>query len=86
MQAAPTSIQAPESARLPLVEFILLMAFLTSLVALSIDAMLPALDKIGAELNSESSQQTYLLFQFSFWVWLLGKCFLALSLMHEVVV
>jgi DHA1 family bicyclomycin/chloramphenicol resistance-like MFS transporter len=75
MQAAPTSIQAPESARLPLVEFILLMAFLTSLVALSIDAMLPALDKIGAELNSESSQQTYLIISIFFLGMAFGQVF-----------
>ena len=55
------SVNPPEEARLQLVEFILLMALLTSLVALSIDAMLPALEVIGAELNSVSSQQTYLI-------------------------
>ena len=37
------------------------MALLTSLVALSIDAMLPALEHIGAELGSTSSQQTHLI-------------------------
>ncbi|MFT6268106.1 MAG: DHA1 family bicyclomycin/chloramphenicol resistance-like MFS transporter [Alphaproteobacteria bacterium] len=61
METAKVSVNPPAEARLPLVEFILLMAFLTSLVALSIDAMLPALDQIGAELNSTSTQQTYLI-------------------------
>lgn len=46
--------------KLPLFEFIALMALLTSLVALSIDAMLPALDIIGTELNAKSAQQTFL--------------------------
>ncbi|GAB55353.1 MFS transporter, DHA1 family, bicyclomycin/chloramphenicol resistance protein [Glaciecola punicea ACAM 611] len=61
METARVSVNPPAAARLPLVEFILLMALLTSLVALSIDAMLPALDQIGAELNSTSAQQTYLI-------------------------
>jgi DHA1 family bicyclomycin/chloramphenicol resistance-like MFS transporter len=61
METAKVSVNPPADARLPLVEFILLMAFLTSLVALSIDAMLPALDQIGAELSSTSTQQTYLI-------------------------
>ncbi|MEM0912151.1 MAG: multidrug effflux MFS transporter [Pseudomonadota bacterium] len=46
--------------KLPLFEFITLMALLTSLVALSIDAMLPALEIIGDELNAKSAQQTFL--------------------------
>ena len=37
------------------------MAFLTSLVALSIDAMLPALNQIGEDLGSQSPQQTHLM-------------------------
>ena len=61
METVKRSVNPPPEARLPLVEFILLMAFLTSLVALSIDAMLPALEQIGSELNSSSSQQTYLI-------------------------
>ncbi len=47
--------------KLPLFEFIALMALLTSLVALSIDAMLPALENIGDELNAHSAQQTFLI-------------------------
>lgn len=42
-------------------EFISLMALLTSLVALAIDAMLPALDKIGHDLNASSQQETHLI-------------------------
>jgi DHA1 family bicyclomycin/chloramphenicol resistance-like MFS transporter len=76
MQAERTSVNPPQSARLGLVEFILLMAFLTSLVALSIDAMLPALDKIGSELNSQSTQQTYLIVSIFFLGMALGQvCF-----------
>ncbi|MFC4698663.1 multidrug effflux MFS transporter [Glaciecola siphonariae] len=60
---------------LPLGEFILLMAFLTSLVALSIDAMLPALDVIGADLNSQSNQQTYLIISLFFAGMAFGQLF-----------
>ena len=44
---------------LPLSEFVPLMAFMISLIALSIDAMLPALPEIGRDLNvsSENDQQ-----------------------------
>lgn len=65
----------PENVRLPLVEFILLMALLTSLVALSIDAMLPALDVIGFELNSTSPQQTYLIISIFFIGMAFGQVF-----------
>jgi DHA1 family bicyclomycin/chloramphenicol resistance-like MFS transporter len=70
--------QASNSAskpQLPLVEFIMLMALLTSLVALSIDAMLPALNTIGKDLNSESSQQTYLVISLFFGGMALGQLF-----------
>jgi DHA1 family bicyclomycin/chloramphenicol resistance-like MFS transporter len=60
---------------LPLGEFIMLMALLTSLVALSIDAMLPALDVIGAELNSQSNQQTYLIVSLFFAGMAIGQLF-----------
>ncbi|MCV2885861.1 multidrug effflux MFS transporter [Aestuariibacter sp. AA17] len=46
---------------LSLAEFVSLMALMTSLVALSIDAMLPALDRIGLELGSQNQQETYLI-------------------------
>ena len=60
---------------LPLLEFIALMALLTSLVALSIDAMLPALNQIGADLNSQSKQQTYLVISLFFGGMALGQMF-----------
>ncbi len=43
-----------------LVEFVTLMAIMTSLLALSIDAMLPALPQIGAELGVENENHTQL--------------------------
>ncbi len=51
------------------------MAFLTSLVALSIDAMLPALDVIGAQLNSQSPQETYLIVSIFFTGMAFGQMF-----------
>ena len=60
---------------LPLLEFIALMALLTSLVALSIDAMLPALNQIGSDLNSQSTQQTYLVISLFFGGLALGQIF-----------
>ncbi|MFT5996952.1 MAG: DHA1 family bicyclomycin/chloramphenicol resistance-like MFS transporter, partial [Glaciecola sp.] len=75
METAKVSVNPPIESRLPLVEFILLMAFLTSLVALSIDAMLPALDQIGAELNSTSTQQTYLIVSIFFVGMAIGQIF-----------
>ena len=52
--------------KLGLVEFVALMAFMTSLVALAIDAMLPALNQIGSDLNSDSPQQTHLIISLFF--------------------
>ncbi|MCH8228584.1 MAG: Bcr/CflA family drug resistance efflux transporter, partial [Proteobacteria bacterium] len=37
---------------IPLLEFVALMALVFSVVALAIDAMLPALDEIGPELGA----------------------------------
>lgn len=42
-------------------EFVILMALITSLVALSIDAMLPALSQIGDELGAQRSQDNQLI-------------------------
>lgn len=72
-----TSAKATTAAKppLPLLEFIALMALLTSLVALSIDAMLPALNQIGADLNSQSQQQTYLVISLFFGGMALGQIF-----------
>lgn len=62
--------------KLGLVEFVALMAFLTSLVALSIDAMLPALNQIGSDLNSESPQHTHMIVSLFFLGMALGQlCF-----------
>jgi DHA1 family bicyclomycin/chloramphenicol resistance-like MFS transporter len=66
---------APARPPLALVEFIMLMALLTSLVALSIDAMLPALDTIGSELGSTSKQQTYLIISIFFVGMAFGQLF-----------
>lgn len=46
---------------LGLFEFIALMATMTSLVALSIDAMLPALSQIGIALNVAQAHETHLI-------------------------
>jgi DHA1 family bicyclomycin/chloramphenicol resistance-like MFS transporter len=46
---------------LGLAEFVSLMALMTSLVALSIDAMLPALHQIGLELGIDDAQHTHLI-------------------------
>lgn len=75
METANVSVNTSAAERLPLVEFILLMALMTSLVALSIDAMLPALDTIGSELNSTSNQQTYLIISIFFIGMAFGQVF-----------
>ena len=54
-------ISSPSKPALGLVEFVTLMALMTSLVALSIDAMLPALEHIGNELGSNNAQETHLI-------------------------
>lgn len=64
-----------EKAKLGLVEFVALMAFMTSLVALAIDAMLPALNQIGADLNSKSPQQTHLIISIFFVGMAFGQLF-----------
>jgi DHA1 family bicyclomycin/chloramphenicol resistance-like MFS transporter len=75
METVRVNVDPPANARLPLVEFILLMALMSSLVALSLDAMLPALDVIGQELNSTSSQQTYLIISIFFVGMAFGQLF-----------
>ena len=60
---------------LPMVEFIALMAMLTSLVALCIDAILPALSIIGDELNSSGSQQNHFLVSIFFVGMAFGQLF-----------
>lgn len=73
MQAQATSTNTKP--QLHIFEFIALMALLTSLVALAIDAMLPALNIIGNDLNSKSSQQTYLVISLFFGGMALGQLF-----------
>ncbi|NMH60714.1 multidrug effflux MFS transporter [Alteromonas ponticola] len=58
MRDSSTTTQA--SPTLHIVEFIALMALLTSFVALSLDAMLPALNQIGEALQADSLQQVHL--------------------------
>jgi DHA1 family bicyclomycin/chloramphenicol resistance-like MFS transporter len=53
--------QTSQKAPLGIVEFVALMATMTSLVALSIDAMLPALLQIGEALNVEEPHHTHLI-------------------------
>jgi DHA1 family bicyclomycin/chloramphenicol resistance-like MFS transporter len=71
-QNKPISRIKPE---LGVFEFVALMAFLTSLVALSIDAMLPALNQIGADLNSDSPQHTHLIVSLFFVGMALGQLY-----------
>ncbi|MCW8093355.1 multidrug effflux MFS transporter [Alteromonas sp. ASW11-130] len=49
------------SSSLHIVEFVSLMALMTSFVALSLDAMLPALNQIGEALQADSLQQVHLI-------------------------
>jgi DHA1 family bicyclomycin/chloramphenicol resistance-like MFS transporter len=51
----------PPTKRLVFVEFIALMALMSSLIALSIDAMLPALTEIGTDLGSASANDNQLI-------------------------
>ncbi len=61
--------------RLGLVEFVALMATMTSLVALSIDAMLPALDDIGTALHARDPNQVHLIVTLFFAGMALGQMF-----------
>ncbi|WP_416304959.1 multidrug effflux MFS transporter [Neptunicella sp. SCSIO 80796] len=58
-----------------LAEFVTLMAFMTSLVALSIDAMLPALNQIGLALGTEDPHQTHLIVSLFFFGMAIGQLF-----------
>jgi DHA1 family bicyclomycin/chloramphenicol resistance-like MFS transporter len=59
--SSPSKTNSIAKANIGLVEFVTLMALMTSLVALSIDAVLPALSQIGADLNITDSRQTHLI-------------------------
>ncbi|MFQ3235162.1 MAG: DHA1 family bicyclomycin/chloramphenicol resistance-like MFS transporter [Paraglaciecola sp.] len=60
---------------LGLVEFVALMAMMTSLVALSIDAMLPALNQIAVELDISDPQKTHLIVSLFFIGMALGQLY-----------
>ena len=64
---------AHAQATLSLPEFVTLMALLTSLVALSIDTMLPALSMIGDDLNSPSMQHTHMIITLFFFGMAFGQ-------------
>ncbi len=58
-----------------LFEFVALMALMTSLVALSIDAVLPALSQIGADLEITDSRQTHLIVSLFFFGMAFGQLY-----------
>lgn len=60
---------------LGLVEFVALMALMTSLVALSIDAMLPALNQIGQDLQAADLHDVHLIVSIFFGGMALGQLF-----------
>ncbi len=64
-----------EQASPPMVEFVALMALLTSLVALSIDAMLPALPMIGDDLGVVERNNTQLVISAFFLGFAVGQVF-----------
>ncbi len=61
--------------RLPFIEFIALMALTTSLVALTIDAMIPALPDIGQALNVQDSNDNQLIIAMVFLGMAMGQIF-----------
>jgi DHA1 family bicyclomycin/chloramphenicol resistance-like MFS transporter len=58
-----------------LFEFVTLMALMTSLVALSIDSVLPALSQIGADLNITDPRQSHLIISLFFIGMALGQLY-----------
>ncbi|QPG05629.1 multidrug effflux MFS transporter [Salinimonas marina] len=60
---------------LSLYEFVALMALMTSLVALSIDAMLPALSQIGQALNAKDDHEAHLIVSVFFAGMAVGQLF-----------
>ena len=59
---------------LPFTEFVALMAMMMSLVALSIDAMLPALPEIGADLGVVNANDNQLVIALLFFGLACGQC------------
>jgi DHA1 family bicyclomycin/chloramphenicol resistance-like MFS transporter len=66
MSSSLHNTNKPAKPAIALVEFVALMALMTSLVALSIDAMLPALWQIGQDLRIDDPQRTYLIISLFF--------------------
>ena len=65
------SVKTQTKPALSLREFVPLMALMISLVALSIDAMLPALPRIGLELGVEAENDQQLVISALWdWAWL----------------
>ena len=60
-KAGTSTVPSPEPRRLPQVEFIALMAMVAATVAFSIDAMLPALPEIGADLTPDAINNAQLI-------------------------
>lgn len=73
--SASPSGSAPRSATIPLPEFIALMALMMSLVALSIDSMLPALPQIGLDLGVVGENETQLVLSALFGGLAIGQLF-----------
>jgi len=71
----PNNGQPQGKPALGLLEFVALMATMTSLVALSIDAMLPALIQIGDALNVEQAHDTHLIVTVFFVGMAIGQMF-----------
>ena len=71
MSQQPTNVKPA----LALPEFIALMALMTSLVALSIDAMLPALDTIGAAMGAKGIHESHLIVSLFFAGMAVGQLF-----------
>ena len=75
-QKQTTTVKLPNPVhRLPFFEFIALMALTTSLVALSIDAMIPALPSIGEALNVADSNDNQLIIAMVFLGMAVGQIF-----------
>lgn len=71
----PQHTVSPQKQTLGLVEFVSLMAFITSMVALSIDTMLPALSQIGQQLGAQQAQQSQLIISMLILGMALGQLF-----------
>lgn len=75
MSTPTNDYQTHAKATLSLLEFVALMALLSSLVALCIDAILPALSQIGTALNSSGAQQNHLMISLFFVGMAFGQLF-----------